>query len=134
MVKWVDEIIVLDSGKNVYPEEIESKLNRSDFILECMVFGRESKTKGEEIWVVVVPDMEKLIEKAEQKGDDLSTDYARDVIAREIRHFNAGQPIYKHVSSFILRSDELPKTTTKKIRRRDILKEAGLEPQAVFRI
>ncbi len=127
-------VIVAKNGKNVYPEEIESKLNRSDFILECMVFGRESKTKGEEIWVVVVPDMEKLIEKAEQKGDDLSTDYARDVIAREIRHFNAGQPIYKHVSSFILRSDELPKTTTKKIRRRDILKEAGLEPQAVFRI
>lgn len=127
-------VIVAKNGKNVYPEEIEAKLNRSDVILECMVFGRESKTKGEEIWVVVVPDMERLIEKAEQKGDSLSTEYARDVIAREIRHFNAGQPIYKHISSFILRSDELPKTTTRKIRRREILKEAGLEPQAVFRI
>lgn len=127
-------VIVAKNGKNVYPEEIEAKLNRSDFISECMVFGRESKTKGEEIWVVVVPEMEKLIERAEQKGGSLSTEYARDVISAEIRRFNAGQPIYKHVSSFILRSDELPKTTTRKIRRREILKEAGLEPQAVFRI
>ncbi len=127
-------VIVAKNGKNVYPEEIESKLNRSDLVMESMVFGRESRTKGEEIWVVVVPDMERLIERAEMKGDSLTPEYARDMVSREVRHYNASQPVYKRVSCLILRSEELPKTTTRKIRRRDVLKEAGLEPEAVFRV
>ncbi len=96
--------------------------------------GMESKSKGEEIWVIVVPEAERLIEKAGRSGDSLSTGYARDLIAREIRRFNAGQPIYKHITGFILRNDELPGTTTRRIKRREILKEAGPEPQEVFRI
>jgi len=125
-------VIVAKNGKNVYPEEIETKLTKSDFILESMVFGHESKLKGEEIWAIVVPDMEKLIARAEEKGGSLSTGFAVEVVSREIRHFNASQPTYKRISSFMIREDELPKTTTRKIRRREVLKEAGLEQGAVF--
>jgi long-chain acyl-CoA synthetase len=127
-------VIIAKNGKNVYPEEIETKLNRSDCVLESMVFGRESKAKGEEIWAIIVPDSEKLIAQAEERKESLTRELAVEVIGREIRHFNASQPIYKRISSFIIREEELPKTTTRKIRRRDVLREAGLEQEAVFRV
>jgi long-chain acyl-CoA synthetase len=127
-------VIIAKNGKNVYPEEIETRLNRSDIVLESMVFGRESKTKGEEIWTIIVPDTEKLILRAEDRGENLTREFAAEVIGREIRHFNASQPLYKRISSFIIREEELPKTTTRKIRRREILREAGLEQEAVFRV
>jgi long-chain acyl-CoA synthetase len=127
-------VIIAKNGKNVYPEEIETRLNRSDCVLESMVFGRESKAKGEEIWAIIVPDSEKLIAQAEERRESLTRELAVEVIGREIRHFNASQPIYKRISSFIIREEELPKTTTRKIRRRDVLREAGLEQEAVFRV
>jgi len=127
-------VIIAKNGKNVYPEELETKLNRVGFILESMVFGRESRTKGEEIWTVIVPDAEKLIALAESTGASLSRGFAEGLIREEIRHFNASQPSFKRISSFILREEELPKTTTRKIRRRDVLREAGLEQEAVISV
>jgi long-chain acyl-CoA synthetase len=127
-------VIVAKNGKNVYPEEIETKIGKSELILECMVFGRESKSKGEEIWAIVVPDTEKLIGRAERDGATLTREFAAEAVRHEIRHFNSTQPIYKHIANFIVRDEELPKTTTKKIRRREILREAGLAPEAVMRV
>ena len=121
-------VIVAKNGKNVYPEELESKLCRSGLIQECMVFGKESELKGEEIWVVAFPNRERLIEMAEQQGQPLTEEFAVDVVRREIANLNASQAIYKRISNFILRETELPKTTTKKIKRTSTLREAGLGP------
>lgn len=125
-------VIVAKNGKNVYPEEIECLLNRSGVVLESMVFGRESKTKGEEIWAIVVPDMEKLIAEAEASGEILTRESVVERMRREMRRFNASQPRYKRIDSFIVREEELPKTTTRKIRRHDVLREAGLYPEKAF--
>ncbi|NLP04922.1 long-chain fatty acid--CoA ligase [Candidatus Fermentibacteria bacterium] len=125
-------VIVAKNGKNVYPEEIECILNRSGAVLESMVFGRESKTKGEEIWAIVVPDMEKLIAEAEAAGEILTRESVVGRMRREIRRFNSSQPLYKRIESFIVREEELPKTTTRKIRRLEVLREAGLFPEKVF--
>lgn len=103
-------VIVAKNGKNVFPEEIETVLNRSPVVSESMVFGRESHLKGEEIWVVVVPDEEIL----GQDGD------AVEAVRRGIRRYNASTAPYRHITAFILREEELPRTTTKKIRRRDV--------------
>ncbi len=35
-------VIIAKNGKNVYPEEIETRLNRFEYVKECMVFGRVS--------------------------------------------------------------------------------------------
>lgn len=125
-------VIVAKNGKNVYPEEIECMLNRSGAVLESMVFGRESKTKGEQIWAIVVPDMEVLIAEAETAGEILTRESVVERMRREIRRFNSSQPLYKRVENFIVREEELPKTTTRKIRRSEVLREAGLSPEEAF--
>ncbi len=61
-------VIIAKNGKNIYPEEIETRLNRFRHIRECVVFGKASETKGEEIFVLVVPDRDLLIEEAESRA------------------------------------------------------------------
>ncbi len=126
-------VIVAKNGKNVYPEEIETVLNRSEYISESMVFGRKSATKGEEIWVVVVPEMDMLISDAEEEGKSLSTDDAVKTVRNEIHEYNKSTAAYRHISRFILREGEFPRTTTRKIRRREVFREAGLEEEITYR-
>ena len=125
-------VIISKSGKNVYPEEIETMLNRSRIVGEAMVFGRESGTKGEQIAAIVVPDMDELILIAENRHEKLTKEFAAGLVRREIQAFNASQPVFKRIASFIVMEEELPKTTTRKIRRREALKEAGLEPERIY--
>jgi len=61
-------VIIAKNGKNVYPEEIETILNRDSHVNESMVFGKSDEAKGEEIWAVVVPNRDLLIEEAEKAG------------------------------------------------------------------
>ena len=125
-------IIVAKNGKNVYPEELEHQLNRSGYVSESLVFGREVATKGEEIWCIVFPNYDALIELAEGKGEKLTEEFGLSVIRSELRSVNSHNPSFKRISNFILRDTEFPKTTTKKIRRPQVLKEAGLSTEKVF--
>ena len=58
-------VIISKSGKNVFPEEIEDVLNRSPFILECIVSGEEDAKQGEIISAQIVVDAEAFIELSE---------------------------------------------------------------------
>lgn len=127
-------VIVAKNGKNVYPEEIELVVGRDGHILECMVAGKQTETKGEEIWIIVVPDMEKFIITAEENGFSLTTEYLADHMRKVVRDFNTSQPIYKRIARFIIREDEFPKTTTRKVRRKEVLREAGLEEEISYRV
>jgi long-chain acyl-CoA synthetase len=127
-------VIVAKNGKNVYPEEIEMKICQDSYIIECMVAGKKTETKGEEIWLIVVPDMEKFIGYAEEHGLSLTTEYLAEHMRKLVRSFNESQPIYKRITRFIIREDEFPKTTTKKVRRKEVLREAGLEEEVSYRV
>lgn len=127
-------IIVAKNGKNVYPEEIEHYLNRSRYIAESLVFGRESATKGEEIWTVIFPNYDALIELAEEKGTTLSEEFGLSILRGELKSVNSRNPSYKRISNFILSETEFPKTTTKKIKRPQVLREAGITTGKVFSI
>ncbi len=127
-------VIVAKNGKNVYPEEIELKIGRSPLVLECMALGKRAEAKGEEIWLIVVPDMERLIEMAEGSGRSLTTEFLADRIRRIVREYNASEPIYRRIARFIIREDEFPKTTTRKVRRREVLREAGLEEEVSYNV
>jgi long-chain acyl-CoA synthetase len=127
-------VIVAKNGKNVYPEELEHVLNRCGYISESLVFGRESETKGEEIWTIVLPDYEALINLAESRGAKLTEEFGLGVIRGEIVRVNSQNPSYKRISHFILREGEFPKTTTKKIKRQQVLREAGLSKERVFAV
>ncbi len=107
-------VIVTSAGKNVYPEEIEALLNRSDIILESMVYGKQVESGGEEVWAVIVPDFEVLAQRGKKALDDkvLAT-----MVDREVREVNRLLAPYKRIKSFHIINEELPKTSTKKIKR-----------------
>lgn len=128
-------VIVAKNGKNVYPEELEHALNRSRLVAESMVLGRRSEPKGEVIWAIVVPDTDRLIEIAEERGRDLDEEMAAELLRRELTAVNRAQPVYRRIARFIIRTEELPKTTTRKVRRPEVMREAGLlEPERTYRV
>ena len=128
-------VIVAKNGKNVYPEELEHALNRSRLVAESMVLGRRSEPKGEVIWAIVVPDTDRLIEIAEERGTDLDEEMAAELLRRELTAVNRAQPVYRRIARFIIRTEELPKTTTRKVRRPEVMREAGLlEPERTYRV
>ncbi len=100
-------IIVLQNGKNVYPEEIEEYLEKIEHIKECVVVGR-TKDSGEVVLTAIIyPDFDQF------KG---CTD--EEIIAKmkaEVSNINKMLPIFKQVRSIELKKNEFEKTTTKKI-------------------
>jgi long-chain acyl-CoA synthetase len=125
-------VIVAKNGKNVYPEEIETLINRSGLLSESMVFGMESESKGEEIWAIIVPDLDRHIERAEARGESLEPEQVVESVRKVVREYNSTQPPYRRIRSFMIREEELPKTTTRKIRRREVMREAGLEREPTY--
>ena len=67
------ELIVLSSGKNIYPEEIEAHYRQSPFIKELCVLGlaRPGEPSAERLYAVVVPDADVLREKKIVNAGDL---------------------------------------------------------------
>ncbi len=126
-------VIIAKNGKNVYPEEIETRLNRFKHISECMVFGRLSETKGEEICVLLVPDRDLLIQEAENQNRKITQDDEILAMKKTIKAYNTSAEGHKRIAGYIIYQDELPKTTTKKIKRNVALKEAGLSPSEVYK-
>ncbi|MDT8068176.1 MAG: AMP-binding protein, partial [Terriglobia bacterium] len=106
------EIIVLSSGKNIYPEEIEDYYVKSPWIKEICVLGLESKPgepKGERLHGVVVPDFDMLRQKKIVN--------TREVIRFDIENISAGLPPTKRILSYEIWQEDLPRTTTRKLRR-----------------
>ena len=109
-------LIVTAAGKNVYPEEVETELNRQPFILESMVYGRErAGTAGEEIHAVIVPDFEVI---GEHFPSRVLTDHeVEELIATAVKEANKTIAAYKRVRNFKIFNEELPKTSTRKVKR-----------------
>ena len=103
-------LIVLDNGKNVYPEEIENYIMGIPYVQEVVVKGKKNEI-GQEVALIaeVFPNQEKVnelkIENLEEKlKEDIST------VCKEL-------PIYKRISNVEIRKEEFTKTTTNKIKR-----------------
>ncbi len=118
-------VIVTKNGKNIFPEEVEFYLNKSDYILESLVWGLEDDESGETIvWAEIVPDMEQI---ADRMGV-LSDEALNKLIKTEIGEANDKMSSYKRVKRFNVREAEFEKTTTKKIKRHVALKrQEGLK-------
>ena len=117
-------MIVLKNGKKVFPEELESIINGLELVSECMVFGLPDKEDKNDIKlsVKVVYDKEIVSEKyPEIKNDEL-----HKIIWDEIKKINTTFPRYKHIQNMILTDKELIKTTTKKVKRFEEMKEMSL--------
>ncbi len=104
-------VIVLENGKNVFPEEIEEYLDEIEAIAECVVIGRKAKDSDEVILTVVAyPNYEKLPAGATEE-------LIHETIYKQIMQINRRLPSFKQMKALELRSTEFEKTTSKKIKR-----------------
>jgi long-chain acyl-CoA synthetase len=123
------EVIVLSSGKNIYPEEIEAQYLRSPYIKEICVMGlvnRPGEPFSERLHAVIVPNFDVLRERKIVN--------AREVIRFDVENLSMELPGAKRILSFDLWPAPLPRTTTRKLKRFQIQKSvlaaerAGREP------
>jgi long-chain acyl-CoA synthetase len=109
------EIIVLSSGKNIYPEEIEAHYLKSPLIKELCVLGLESapgEPRAERLHGVIVPNFDEL--KAQKIVN------SREALRYSIENLSVPLPSTKRLLSYELRQEELPRTTTRKIKRFEV--------------
>lgn len=104
-------VIVLENGKNVFPEEIEEYLEGIEEIAESVVVGRKD-TDGETILLtaVVYPNKDIFPE-----GTDEKTVY--DAIWAKLAELNKTLPSFKKLKGLEIREAEFEKTTSRKIKR-----------------
>lgn len=111
-------LIVTGKGKNIYPEEVEAELLKSPYIEEAMVYAHKPGTTDEEVRAVVYTSQEALDEYAKVKGiKELTKNDIQQLIRSEIRTNCANLADYKRVKEFMIRDEEFPKTSTRKIKR-----------------
>ena len=128
------DVIVTAGGKNVYPDVVESVINKSKFIAESIVLGFRTKgVVGEDVGVLIYPDYEALLEHAVKEGitftehidlEQLTVD-ARDemvekfktLLEHEVRTGMEKLAPYQRVTRIVIERDEFVKTSTRKIKR-----------------
>ena len=109
-------LIITKTGKNIFPEELEQKLNESPFVLESLVTGQKDKETGEDfVHASIVPKIEIIKEKLNLKN--ITESDAIKVIKEEVKKINITLPVYKKIKDFSIQFEEFEKTTTKKIKR-----------------
>ncbi|MBQ9132463.1 MAG: AMP-binding protein [Clostridia bacterium] len=104
-------VIVLESGKNVFPEEIEEYLDRLDVVAESVVLGRKNPESGEiTLTALVYPQLDQFAD---------AKDHAKieETVRAQINKMNRKLVGYKQVRAVEFRYEPFEKTTSKKIKR-----------------
>lgn len=113
----IKNMIVLSGGKKVFPEEVETVLEKSDYFREVCVLGSSrsggAKDGTEDIVAVIVPK-EDLINKV---SDDKELNR---IVREEVKYLSNQLAPYKRPINIITVKDPLPKTTTIKIKRKEV--------------
>lgn len=112
----IKNMIVLNGGKKVFPEEIEAVLEKSSYIAEVCVLGT-SRTFGakdgtEEVTAVIVP-------KAELYNSYSDEDIER-MVKLDVKSLSERLAQYKRPTNIVISKNELPKTTTRKVKRKEV--------------
>lgn len=108
-------VIVLQNGKNIFPEEIESLINSIDGIKESFVFGKQQSENENDIRISAKIVFDRGVFKI-QDDNQIYT-----IIHEKIKEINNIMPHYKAIREIILTEEPLIKTTTNKIKRQENL-------------
>ncbi len=123
------DVIVLPNGKNIHPEDLEVKYAKSPLVEELAILGIKDTSSNlagaEKLVAVVVPDFAYL------KANNIANSkeairYAFDNLGREL-------PEYQRVRDYVIHTEPLPRTATRKVKRFELLKrieKEGLIDQA----
>ena len=109
-------MIVLSGGKKVFPEEVESVLEKSDLFSEVCVFGvsREGGAKDgtEDIAAVVVP--------SEELRDKYNDEELDQLMKGEVKRLSQRLTPYKRPINITVLKQALPRTATRKVQRKKV--------------
>ncbi len=109
------EVIILSNGKNIYPEEVEAHYVKSPYIKEICVLGLEGRPgdpASDRLHGVIVPNFETLKQRKIVN--------AKEVIRYDVEGLSAQLPSTKRVGSYEIWQEDLPRTTTRKLKRFEI--------------
>ena len=117
IVGRVKSMIVLPSGKKVFPEELEFYLMKSNLVSGCFVFGNE-ENDNVVVTASIYPDKNEMREAvAKMNGPESDEEKAQMLIHKLVDEVNAKFPVYKNIKRIIIRKTDFEKTTTLKIKR-----------------
>ena len=112
----IKNMIVLNGGKKVFPEEVEAVLEKSPYFAEVCVLGVTrtfgAKDGTEDVAAVVVPK------------DDIISKYDWETVEKlirdEVKKLSLQLTSYKRPINVTVMKDPLPRTTTRKVKRKEV--------------
>ena len=99
-------MILGPSGKNIYPEEIESAINNKDYIVESLVIPEDNK-----LVALIYPDYDMM------KRDNISEEQLLNIFEETRKEINHRLPDFMAVNKFRLHPEEFVKTPKRSIKR-----------------
>jgi len=99
-------MILSSSGQNIYPEEIEAKLNNLPFIVESIVISKDKR-----LTALVYPDYDAV------KASGLSTEDLKDIMRKNKETLNGIVASFERIAEIRLYENEFEKTPKKSIKR-----------------
>lgn len=116
-------VIVLKNGKNIYPEEIESLINKIPGVKESLVYGKPENGDENDLKICSKIVYDKDIVKKEY--DLESEEQIKNKLWEKIKEVNRKMPTYKYIKEITITEEELVKTTTQKVKRFEELKKVN---------
>ena len=111
-------VIVLKNGKNIFPEELETLLNKIEGIKESFVYGRPEDDGDYKICAKLVYDKELVKEIYNTENEE----ELKNILWQEVKKINKTMPPYKYIRDITITDKELIKTTTQKVKRFEEIK------------
>lgn len=117
----VKEVIVLSSGKNIYPDEVEKQYQKIPLIRDICVIDREEKGISESLHAVIVPDFEYA------RRHQISN--LQEILKWEMNNVSSRLPHYMKIKGYTLYPEPLPRTPLGKLRRFLVRDLVRVKPQ-----
>lgn len=111
------DTIVLRSGKNIYPQEIEFLINKLPYVEESIVYSRNKSKTDTLLCAKIVYNKDSIVEKFGKQKD------YKEFVWKDIKEMNQELPAYKHIKEIMITDEPLEKTTTQKVKRFKELKK-----------
>jgi len=116
------DVIVLSSGKNIYPEEVEEHYEKSAFVKEiCVMAMPKTSGPGDTLHAVVIPNLEEFRRRNQTAITEMIR-YELDNLSKQLASF-------MRVHSLRVRNEPLPRTITRKLKRFEIHGEEVRVPE-----
>ena len=112
----IKNMIVLNGGKKVFPEEVEAVLEKSSMFAEVCVLGTTKsfgvKDGTEEVSAVIVP-RDEIINKYDWET-------VEKLVREEVKKLSQQLTLYKRPINIMVTKNPLPRTTTRKVKRKEV--------------